>query len=222
MPLDRKTVLLNRAQKSENHIELIDADTLETLAGWTKVERYVWTYSGNFFANTDHSKEFGPFLFVRKQGEDWRPVSIPFDWECSLFPEFVAEKLLVQSDCNGTLFWVNAESATWSKTSLGKKHRSLDRIRPSHDGNRFAASLVFWKFIWSPFEGHGRFGWEEGVQVWDVSTRQLIFTKEFNVSWLLGRVYEGDVALSADGTRLAILDRRILEVYDLPPPSSKK
>jgi hypothetical protein len=201
-------------ENPKTQYEVIDTDTLETLAGWTEGEHYVWAYSGSFSMSVDFATR--NFSIGAPDG-NWRPVAIATNPECSSYPNFAAEKLIVQDDCNGTIFWVDAESGTWTTTSIGKKHRSLMHFLPSRNGLRFAATLVFWKFLWVPLEGHGRFTWLEGVQVYDVSTRQPIFTKMLDVSWLMGREYEGGMALSADGTRLAMLNRGILEVYQMPP-----
>lgn len=173
--------------------------------------------SGAFAARRDYSASGEAVLSVRAHGGPWRPVALPAGqegWCCG--PIFVSPKLLIDGDRHGRLFWIDAESATWTETSMGADHRGLKFITSTPDGRRFAAVRISWRWIWIPFEGSGRFEWRDGAQVYDIATRKPIFTKDFDVSWWMNRSFGGAVAIAPSGNRLLVYDKTILEIYDLP------
>jgi hypothetical protein len=211
---DRKAIPVVQSEGSSTLARLIDTSTLDDIQVWTDT-RHIEAVSGRHMASSDFA-DGKEHLFVRTQGDDWRMVGIPSEGNCLAPPAFVSDSVLVVSDCRGQVFWVDAGTAAWSQTPIGEDHRSLAFLLSTPGGRRFAATSVYWRFIWMPGEGSGRFTWRDGVQVYDVATRTLIFSRRMDSSWWFGPMFEGTVAISWTGTRLAIYNKGMLEVYHLP------
>jgi hypothetical protein len=213
----RRTVLVQHNTQSSTQLQVLDGSTFEVRRTWTEPRFYQATFSISddemirMIEPTRREHQLG--VIVTKFGsEDWKPVLWrPLAKTCSGAPWFVTNDLVMFGCTEVVLF--TKESEVLMTDHLDKDdYPMLDMTSlaaaPSENGN-FAAVPVshILGIAWDADHVTARY-----VMVYNLSRRARVLTVGITP---LTKVHHA-IALSPDGSKLAILNDRQVSVYSVP------
>ena len=212
-----KTVLLNQYQVnreeglSVSHFEALDGDTLKTKLSWSQspaiIDKYAIT--DKLIAADRFQNEQGEVLAAELGTARWKPLFELSHGVCSPGRSgiFISESLLV---CASQDFMMSSTNGDVLMTDRFKKGEGKSAgITVARDGSRAAVMVSEFRDIWDT-GGHIK---SLRVAIYDLTERKRITTV------LVAPPPKQDygVALSPDGSRLAILNDQTLLLYLVPP-----
>ena len=206
------------SSKSGKDNKLLDAESFQPLAEWSPHEAI-----NVHFTDTMLVGACRPYfsLCVRELNQDWQPFradAIKQDLKTyGKHPTFVNDTTLSIAN-GGRMAVVTIEGAVLINVNLPKKFY-FAQMATSTGGQRFA---------YIETEERGSRGldmsstFDDHVVVYDLGEKKAIYTRKLNGGspWIPPFELRNRVALSADGTLLAILGDGIIEIYQLPAPKS--
>ncbi len=213
----RRTVLIQHNTQSSTELEVLDGSTFEIRQTWTEPRFYQATFSISddemirMIEPTRQKRQLG--VIVAKFGsEDWKPVWWrPLAKTCSGAPWFVTNDLVMFGCTEVVLF--TKEGEVLMTDHLNKDdYPMLDMTSlaaaPSENG-KFAAVPVshILGIAWDADHVTARY-----VMVYNLSLRTRVLTVGITP---LTKVHHG-IALSPDGSKLAILNDKQVSVYSVP------
>jgi hypothetical protein len=161
-------------------------------------------------------------LCVRELDQPWQPIRVagvkrPLEAFRDQGPTFVNDSTFVMAEgCEMKV--MTLEGPLLFSVNLPKKF-SFARITTSTGGKRFACIVAELRGsaaldMDSEFDDH--------VAVYDLGQKKAIYTRKVRGGspWIPPFEHRNRIALSPDGTLLAILDHGVIGVYQLPASSS--
>jgi hypothetical protein len=201
--------------KSGVESKLIDAESFQQLAEWSSREASNVDFTDSLLVGICRP-DFN--LCKREFNEHWQPIH-PVGIEKSLKsfriqgPFFVNDSTLTIAE-GGEITVVTLEGTMLFRVNLPKKF-SFSRIATSTGGKRFAYIETELRGsraldMYSDFDDH--------VVVYDLGQMKAIYARKVKGGspWIPPFEHRNRIALSSDGTMLAILDNGIMNVYQLP------
>jgi hypothetical protein len=202
---------LNREERLNfSHFEVLDAGTLKTRVAWDEtpsiIDKYAITnsmiavsrYGGGHRSVV--AKEFGSAM--------WSPLFEQSNGSCN--PEsgiFVTDTLLVCGYEDFVLSTIKGEILFTEHFKDGRMKRG--KVAPAQDGQHVAVMIENFRDFW---DTRGRIS-SLRAAVYDLSAKKSVMTVSVSPP-----KYYYDVALSPDGSKLAILSDGTVSVYSVPIP----
>jgi hypothetical protein len=197
---------------------LIDAESFQSLAQWSSHEAIHVHFTDTVLAGACRP-DFD--LCFREFNQHWQPFHVDGIMQdvktYGKHPAFVNDTTLSTAD-GGKMAVVTLEGAILINVNLPKKF-SFTQIATSTGGQRFA-------YIETEERGSRALDmssdFDDHVVVYDLGQKKAIYTRKLNGGspWIPPFERRNRIALSADGTFLAILVDGIIGIYQLPAPRS--
>jgi len=198
---------------------LIDAESFQPLAEWSSQEA-----TNVHFTDTSMIGICRPDfdLCVRELDQPWQPIRVagvkqPLEAFRYQGPTFVNDSTFVMAEgCEMKV--MTLEGLMLFSVNLPKKF-SFARIATSTGGKRFA-------YIEAELQGSAVLDmdseFDDHIAVYDLGQKKAIYTRKVRGGspWIPPFEHRNRIALSPDGTLLAILDHGVIGVYQLPASSS--
>jgi hypothetical protein len=200
--------------KSGADNNLIDAESFQSLAQWSSHEAIDVHFTDTALVGACRP-DFD--LCIREFNQPWQPFHVDgIKQDLRAYgkpgPTFVNDTTFSTAD-GGKMVVVTLEGAILINVNLPKKF-SFARIATSTGGQRFA-------YIETEERGSRALDmastFDDHVVVYDLGQKKAIYTRKLNGGspWIPPFEHGNRIALSADGTLLAILVDGIIEVYQL-------
>lgn len=215
----KRTVLTRSINEKRTSWELLNANTFATISTWTRE-------LGNDsilepMAISDHwmvgwcGQPTELSLCLRKPDEEWHLFRLG-GLNSPAF--FVSDELLAVGLRPGSVASiVSVQGSVLFQINLPKEHY-LAEIVPSADGERFAAVDYRMRGLRSEPLDMYPFGSSEQALVYSLKDRRAIFALKVKGTspWTPWHVHDNSVALSPNGTILAVLSDVVLSTYSVP------
>ena len=227
----RNTLLLSIRAEHSSYLELLNAQTLAALSNWTE-DQGAGAISSETAAFSDHWLVgycgVPVDLCLRRFGEDWQPMRMHgldldtrMDKRSRIAVSFVSNDVLTIKQNVTTVTTVSGE--VLFQIALPKGHYLLSPVN-SASGERFAVIEGQLRGLRSepldmyPFESHDR------ALVYSIKGRRAIFSLKLKGTspWTPWNIHEDVLAISPDGTSLAVLSDSLLTIYTLPKDSKRQ
>jgi hypothetical protein len=202
--------------KSGADNNLIDAESFQSLAEWSSHEAIGVHFTDTVLVGACRP-DFG--LCTRELNQPWQPFHVDgIKQELKMYgkhPTFVNDTALSMAN-GGKMAVVTLEGAILFNVNLPKKF-SFAQMATSTGGQRFA-------YIEAEERGSRALDmssdFDDHVVVYDLGQKKAVYTRKLNGGspWIPPFEHRNRIALSADGTLLAILVEGIIEIYQLPAP----
>ena len=209
---DGSTVLLKRRVADYTYtFTLLSTETLQPLATWTEREdRYTpYPVSGETIVKREENSHRESRVLARTAGTGWRqlaPSVLGCDW-----PTLVNPRTVVLSSCDG-LAVLSVDGHVLFSDKLQRKHFTWsDGAVTSAGGQRFALLSYKMKGVDIPRLDLNAYPSAQSLLVYDLSNGGPVYTLK-SKSLSANRVW---LHLSPDGSRVAVLAKGILELYEL-------
>jgi hypothetical protein len=198
---------------------VMDVESFQPLAEWSSKDVAHVNFTDALLVGAC-SPDFD--LCIREFNQQWQPfhvVGIKQDLKmyAKVGPTFVNETTLSTAD-GGTMLVVTLEGSILFSVNLPRNFL-FERIATSTGGKRFA-------YIETQLRGSRALDmssdFDDHVVVYDLAQKKAIYTRKLQGGspWIPPFEYRNLIALSADGTLLAILHNGIIQVYQLPDGES--
>lgn len=193
-----------------DQINVIDTDTLEVRE--SRTDENVWVTSLNDSHVAGVSAGTGSEPLIRKLGSEWQPVASAVPTGCSV-PYFLndATITLMGVACSSVVV-VGLDGQLLLADELGRKYSVGKDVYPSRDQRRLAVVVAKWKGITIESLDMYKRPVPEQVVIYDLQIRRPIYSLRTKLLSEPGL----QLALSPDGSLLAIARDGIVEVYTLP------
>jgi hypothetical protein len=201
----------------ENHV--LDVESFQPRAEWSSKDATYVDFTDALLVGACRP-DFD--LCIRDLNQQWRTFHVAGIKQYlrtygKVGPTFVNDTTLSTAD-GGKMAVVTLERAILLNVNLPNKF-SFARIATSTGGKRFA-------YIETEFRGSRTLDWasdlDDHVVVYDLDQKNAIYTRKVTGGslWVPPFVeHRIRIALSPDGTLLAILDSGLIDVYQLPAPN---
>ena len=201
----------------ENH--LMDAESFQPLGEWSSKDAAYVDFTDALLVGACRP-DFD--LCIREFNQQWQPFHVAgmkqgLRMPGKVGPAFVNDTTLSTAD-GGKMVVVTLERTILLNINLPKK-LSFAQIATSTGGKRFA-------YIETESRGSRNVDmsseFDDHVVVYDLGQMKAIYTRKLNGGspWIPPFEHRNRIALSADGALLAILENRIIEIYQLPDHKS--
>jgi hypothetical protein len=197
---------------------LIETETFQSLAGWSSHDAIDVHFTDTVLVGACRPDLD---LCIREFNQPWRPFHVDgIKQDMKTYgkrPTFVNDTTFSTAN-GGKMAVVTLEGATLFNVNLPKKF-SFAQIATSTGGQRFA-------YIEAEERGSRALDmsstFDDHVVVYDLGQKKAIYTRKLNGGspWIPPFERTNRIALSADGTLLAILVGGIIKIYQLPAPKS--
>jgi hypothetical protein len=219
-PSKRYLVLSSRSGQSFQN-SLFDLESFSSVAQWTE-KRRTNDITDHWQAGLCEKGE----MCIRGMGEPWRTFhSEGLDKQMNDFkpksPLFVTDELLV-IDAGNEMAAVDVDGRVLFQVRLPKK-RSFGRPVRSTRGERFAIMENRQRGVTNEALDMYAFASNDRVVVFSIPDRRAIFAVgvKGRSPWPLWEEHRNNVALSPDGSLLAVVTDGLLKVYQLPASNSR-
>jgi hypothetical protein len=212
----RRSLLLSRVWKGSRQMELRDAETFAVVSKWIEKSETTTGISDRWIVGLCGQP---PSPCLRDIEQSWRPLHVPWKNGPEYFSragpaEFANNDTLI---VEGKLFAVATVQGALLFSADLPKDRFVTSVRPS-GGDRFAAiesrmrGLKIEPLDMYPFRS------DDSVVVYSISGGRAIYKLKLEGTspWTPWAIHANDIAVSPDGTLLAIVSEGILKVYGLP------
>jgi hypothetical protein len=211
----RRSLLLWHASNGGRQMELRDAQTFAVVAKWTEKSEKTTGISDRRIAGLCGQP---PGLCVRDIEQPWRSLQVPWKDAPKNFNQAPAafandDTLIIQASL---LAVATVQGAALFTVGL-PKGRFVVSAKPS-GGDRFAAIEARMRGLRSEPLDMYPFQSDDKVVVYSISGRRAIYALKLEGTspWTPWAIHANDVAISPDGTALAVVSDGVLRVYGLP------
>ncbi|MFQ5663141.1 MAG: hypothetical protein ACE5HL_04860 [Terriglobia bacterium] len=205
-----RSILTHRLANGE--MEVIETDTLEVRQSWNQEDPFVTSLTDSHLAGS--SRQNPTQILIRKLGEGWRPVAAPAHEGCN-YPILFDNRTLILTGAFCTckrVVVVSSDAQVLLTDRLGWRERVSKSVYPSRDGRRFAVLVEKMRGITIELLDMYSYPVPHRLVVYDIPSRRAIYSLKTKLLSKPGL----HIALSPDGSLLAILANGVVEVYQLP------
>jgi hypothetical protein len=225
----KNTLLLSIRAEHSRHLELLNVQTFAALSDWTE-EQGRGAISNETAAFSDHWLVgycgVPADLCLRRIGEDWHPIRITgldtrMDKRQRIPVSFVSDDVLAIGRGVTTVATVSGD--VLFQITLPKGHYLLPPVTSAGE-QRFAIIEGRLRGLRSEPLDMYPFGSNDRVLVYSIKDRRAIFSLKLKGTspWTPWNVHEHFLAVSPDGTSLAMFSDSLLAVYTLPKDSKSQ
>ncbi len=227
----KHTLLLSGRAEHGRHLEVLNVGDLATTSTWTEEQIFAGAVPKLTLAISDDSLvgycgDPREICLRRFKEETWHPLGVngmstQMSKEQRLPASFVSNDVLAIGSKVTTIVTVRGELL--SEIKLHEGHYLLTP-QPSAAGEVFAVMEERLRGLRSEPLDMYPFGSNDRVLVYSVKDRRTIFSLKLKGTspWTPWNIHEHFLALSPDGTSLAILSDSLLTVYALPKDSKSQ
>ena len=225
----KNTLLLSIRAEHSRHLELLNVQTFAALSNWRE-EQGRGDISSETAAFSDHWLAgycgVPADLCLRRIGEEWHPIRITgldtrMDKRQRVPVSFVSNDVLAIQRGVTTVATVSGD--VLFKITLPKEHYLLAPVTSAGE-QRFAVIEGRLRGLRSEPLDMYPFGSNDRALVYSIKDRRAIFSLKLKGTspWTPWNIHEHFLAVSPDGTSLAIFSDSLLTVYPLPKDSESQ
>lgn len=218
------SILLQYNERGTYHFQWIDPDALQPVRSWAELLAWITVADNQLvFSKEAYTKSTGFVTEVLIRGVDGPSRTVcrsqNGQGDCDGSPQFVSNEILALLMPHGVTL-IRTDGARVFRTGFNQDDWTGREVLPSANGRRFALA------IWAHKGGSELFDVSSHsvlrrIVVFDIPSRQWVYVlngKRQKIKTIAG------LALSADGSLMAILTDGVVKVYRLPetPPGPSK